>query len=270
MEHKCKVIAVANQKGGVGKTVTTINLGIGLAQKGKRVLLIDSDPQGNLTDALGWHEPENLQKTLTSVMTHLIKNIDMEWDYGILKQEEGVFLLPANIELAGMEVTLASVVCRELVLKKYIDLVRSHFDYILIDCMPSLGMMTINAFATADSVVIPVQTGYLPVKGLQQLIQTIKNIKRQINPTLNIEGILLTMVDERTVDARNVIQFVQEYYKDAIRVFDVKIPFSVRAAESNRLGKSIYAYDSKGKVAEAYRTLIGEVLEHAGTDIDNV
>lgn len=270
MEHKCKVIAVANQKGGVGKTMTTINLGIGLAQKGKKVLLIDSDPQGNMTDALGWHEPEKIHTTLTTVMTNLINNIDMEWDYGIMKQEEGVFLLPANIELAAMEVMLVSVVCRELILKKYIDIVRSHFEYILIDCMPSLGMMTINAFAAADSVVIPVQTGYLPVKGLQQLIQSIKNIKRQINPKLDIEGILLTMVDERTVDARNIIQFVQEYYKDSIRIFNVKIPFSVRAAESNRQGKSIYAYDSKGKVAEAYRTLIEEVLEHAGADINNV
>ena len=178
----CKIIAIANQKGGVGKTTTTSNLGIGLAKQGKRVLLIDADAQGSLTASLGFTEPDKLEETLATVMANIINDVEMEDDYGILRHEEGIDLMPGNIELSGLEVSLVNVMSRELVMRSYIEQVKDRYDYILIDCMPSLGMITINAFACADSILIPVQAAYLPVKGLEQLIKTIGKVKRQINP----------------------------------------------------------------------------------------
>lgn len=194
----CRVIVIGNQKGGVGKTTTTSNLGIGLAKQGKRVLLIDADAQGSLTASLGFQEPDKLDVSLATVMANIINEEDMEPDYGILKHDEGVDLMPGNIELSGLEVSLVNVLSRELVLRTYIEQQKDRYDYILIDCMPSLGMITINAFTCADSILIPVQAAYLPVKGLEQLIKTIGKVKRQINPKLEIDGILLTMVDNRT------------------------------------------------------------------------
>ena len=210
----CKVIAIANQKGGVGKTTTTSNLGIGLAKQGKRVLLIDADAQGSLTASLGFTEPDKLEKTLATVMANIINDEDMEDNYGILKHEEGIDLMPGNIELSGLEVSLVNVMNRELVMRSYIEQVKEQYDYILIDCMPSLGMITINAFACADSILIPVQAAYLPVKGLEQLIKTIGKVKRQINPKLSIEGILLTMVDSRTNYAKDISALLIENQKN--------------------------------------------------------
>ena len=234
----CKVIAIANQKGGVGKTTTTSSLGIGLAKQGKRVLVIDADAQGSLTASLGFTEP----------------------DYGILKHEEGIDLMPGNIELSGLEVSLVNVMSREIMLRSYVERVKDGYDYILIDCMPSLGMITINAFACADSILIPVQAAYLPVKGLEQLIKTIGKVKRQINPKLEIEGILLTMVDNRTNYARDITALLIETYGSRVRIFENSIPMSVRAAETSAEGVSIYEHDPKGKVAEAYQSLTKEVL----------
>lgn len=234
----CKVIVIGNQKGGVGKTTTTSNLGIGLAKKGKKVLLIDADAQGSLTASLGFQEP----------------------DYGILKHDEGVDLMPGNIELSGLEVSLVNVMSRELVLRTYIEQQKERYDYILIDCMPSLGMITINAFASADSILIPVQAAYLPVKGLEQLIKTIGKVKRQINPKLEIEGILLTMVDNRTNYAKDISALVVENYGSKVRIFENSIPMSVRAAEISAEGVSIYEHDPNGKVASAYQSLTEEVL----------
>ena len=178
----CRVIAIANQKGGVGKTTTTSNLGIGLAKQGKRVLLIDADAQGSLTASLGYTEPDRLEVTLATVMGHLINDEIVEPTEGILHHEEGIDLMPGNIELSGLEVSLVNVMSRERIMREYIGIVADYYDYILIDCMPSLGMITINAFSCADSILIPVQAAYLPVKGLQQLIKTIGKVKRQINP----------------------------------------------------------------------------------------
>lgn len=214
----CKVIAIANQKGGVGKTTTASNLGIGLAKKGKKVLLIDADAQGSLTASLGFKEPDNLEITLATLMVKLINDEEIEAGEGILQHEEGVDLVPGNIELSGLEVFLVNVMSRELILRSYVDIVRDNYDYILIDCMPSLGMITINAFACADSILIPVQAAYLPVKGLQQLIKTVGKVKRQINPKLKIEGILLTMVDSRTNYAKDICSMLKENYGSRVRM----------------------------------------------------
>ena len=246
----CKIIAVANQKGGVGKTTTTSNLGIGLAKQGKRVLLIDADAQGSLTASLGFTEPDKLEVTLASVMEKVINDEEMEPGYGILKHEEGIDLMPGNIELSGLEVSLVNVMSREIMMRSYMDMVKEQYDYILIDCMPSLGMITINAFACADSILIPVQAAYLPVKGLEQLIKTIGKVKRQINPRLEIEGILLTMVDNRTNYARDITALLIETYGSRVRIFENSIPMSVRAAETSAEGISIYQHDPKGRVAD--------------------
>jgi len=256
-QNNCRVIAIANQKGGVGKTTTTSNLGIGLARQGKRVLLIDADAQGSLTASLGYREPDKLDITLANVMGNIINEKEMDVEYGILRHEEGVDLMPGNIELSGIEVSLVNVMSRETVLRSYIEEQRSRYDYILIDCMPSLGMLTINA---ADSILIPVQAAYLPVKGLEQLIKTIGKVKRQINPRLEIEGILMTMVDSRTTYARDISKLLIENYGSRVRIFNSSIPMSVRAAEISAEGTSIYKHDPNGKVAKAYQSLTEEVL----------
>lgn len=259
----CKIIAIANQKGGVGKTTTTSNLGIGLAKQGKRVLLIDADAQGSLTASLGFKEPDKLEITLANVLANIINDEEMNTDYGILKHEEGIDLMPGNIELSGLEVSLVNVMSREVVLRSYVEMVKDRYDYILIDCMPSLGMITINAFACADSILIPVQAAYLPVKGLEQLIKTIGKVKRQINPKLEIEGILLTMVDSRTNYARDISAMLVENYGSKVRIFENSIPISVRAAEISAEGVSIFQHDPKGKVAGAYQSLTEEVITSA-------
>ena len=256
----CKVIAIANQKGGVGKTTTTSSLGIGLAKQGKKVLVIDADAQGSLTASLGFTEPDKLDVTLANVLEKVINDEEIEPDYGILKHDEGIDLMPGNIELSGLEVSLVNVMSRELVLRSYIEQVRDRYSYILIDCMPSLGMITINAFACADSILIPVQAAYLPVKGLEQLIKTIGKVKRQINPKLDIEGILLTMVDNHTNYARDITALLIETYGSKVRIFENSIPMSVRAAETSAEGISIYEHDPKGRVADAYQSLTKEVL----------
>ena len=259
-DKKCRVIAVANQKGGVGKTTTVGNLGIGLAKQGKKVLVIDADAQGSLTASLGFTEPDKLEISLANILENVINEAEMEAACGILKHGEGIDLMPGNIELSGLEVSLVNVMSRESVMRSYVESVRERYDYILIDCMPSLGMITINAFACADSILIPVQAAYLPVKGLEQLIKTIGKVKRQINRKLEIEGILLTMVDNRTNYARDIAALLIETYGSKVRIFENSIPMSVRAAETSAEGVSIYKHDPKGKVAAAYQSLTEEVL----------
>ena len=256
----CRVIAIANQKGGVGKTTTTSDLGIGLARQGKKVLLIDADAQGSLTASLGIREPDRLEITLATIMGNIINDEEIRSDYGILSHDEGVDFIPGNIELSGLETSLINVMSRETVLRTYIDLQRENYDYILIDCMPSLGMITINVFTCADSILIPVQAAYLPIKGLEQLIKTIGKVKRQINQKLEIEGILLTMVDNRTNYAKDISNLLIENYGSKVHIFENSIPMSVRAAEISAEGVSIYKHDPNGKVASAYKSLTKEVL----------
>ena len=254
-----KVIAITNQKGGVGKTTTTVNLGVGLAQEGKRVLLIDADPQGSLTLSLGFKNPDTLDVSLATVMDALIRDVEPEPGMGIIHHDEGIDLLPSNIELSGVETRLINTMSREFVLKSYLDTVRSRYDYILIDCMPSLGMMTINALVAADSIIIPSQPSYLSTKGLNLLLQSVSKVKRSINPKLRIDGILLTMVEGRTTNAKSIIDALRNGIGQNIRIFQAEIPHSVRATECSMNGVSIYSHDKNGKVASAYHALTKEV-----------
>lgn len=257
-----RVIAIANQKGGVGKTTTCVNLGIGLVRKGKRVLLIDADPQGNLAACLGIEEPDDLEVTIVNVLQKVVNDEPLDTTEGILHHKEGVDFLPANIELAGLETTLVNTMSREIVLRLYIDEIKDQYDYILIDCMPSLGMMTINALVAADSVLIPVESNYLPTKGLQQLIRTIGRVRRQLNPGLEIEGILLTKVNRTTNFAKDICSKLRDAYSNQVHFFYNCIPLSVRAAETSAEGKSIYLHDPDGAVAAGYAALTEEVLAY--------
>ena len=261
-KEMCKVIAIANQKGGVGKTTTTVNLGIGLARKGKRVVLIDADPQGSMTVSLGIDEPDKIEYSLANVLMDVVNEEEIDYAKIILKHEENIDFIPANIELAGLEVSMVNVMSRELVMKRFISNIKENYDYILIDCMPSLGMITINALVCANSVLIPVQASYLPVKGLQQLIKTISRVRRQINPELKIEGMVMTMVDMRSNYTKDILEALESTYGETIGIFDSRIPMSVRAAETSAEGKSIYIHDPRGKVAKSYEELTEEVLVH--------
>lgn len=257
----CKVIALTNQKGGVGKTTTAVNLGVCLSKQGKKVLLVDADAQANLTMSLGYPRPDDLPISLATIMQDIIDDKPFDVQKGILHHSEGVDLLPSNIELSGLEVRLINAISRERVLTTCINEVKKNYDYVLIDCMPSLGMLTINALAAADSVVIPTQPHYLSAKGLELLLRSVSKVRRQINPHLRIDGILMTMVMPRTNISKEVTALVRSAYGQNIKVFDAQIPHSIRAVEATAEGKSIFAYDKGGKVAAAYEQLGKEVAD---------
>lgn len=256
----CKVYSVCNQKGGTAKTTTSVNLGIGLARAGKKVCLIDADAQGSMTASLGFRQPDELEVTLATILGKVINEEEIPEGFGIIHHPECVDLLPGNIELAGMEVSLVNVMSRETILRQYIDTIRESYDAIIIDCTPSLGMLTINALASSDALIIPVQPAFLSAKGLEQLLMTISKVRRQMNRDLRIEGILFSMVDTRTNNARDNISFIRETYGGHINIFKECIPYSVRAAEASEEGVSIYRHDPRGKVAKAYENLAREVL----------
>ena len=263
MSTKATVIACVNQKGGTAKTTTCENLGAGLVMEGKKVLLVDFDPQASLTISLGYPKPEDLPVTVTDMMKNVVDEKEIRPEEGILHHEEGMDLMPSSIELSGMEVSLVNTISRETVLKEYLECVKRNYDFILLDCSPSLGMLTINAMAAADTLLIPVQASYLPAKGLEQLLQTVNKVRRQINPKLKIEGILLTMVDARTNDAKEISELIRNAYGGKIKVYETEIPRSVRASEISKEGTSIFKHDPGGKVAEAYRELTREVVKNA-------
>lgn len=257
----CKVIALTNQKGGVGKTTTAVNLGVCLSKQGKKVLLVDADAQANLTMSLGYPRPDDLPISLATIMQDIIDDKPFDVQKGILHHSAGVDLLPSNIELSGLEVRLINAISRERVLTTCINEVKKNYDYVLIDCMPSLGMLTINALAAADSVVIPTQPHYLSAKGLELLLRSVSKVRRQINPHLRIDGILMTMVMPRTNISKEVTALVRSAYGQNIKVFDAQIPHSIRAVEATAEGKSIFAYDKGGKVAAAYEQFGKEVAD---------
>ena len=246
-----RVIALANQKGGTGKTTTTVNLGIGLARLGKKVLLIDADPQGDLTTCLGWQDQDSLQTTLATVMGKIIRDEPFTADEGILHHSEDVDLMPANIELSDLEATLVNAMSREITLRTYVNEAKKNYDVVLIDCMPSLGMITINALAAAD---------YLPAKGMTQLIKNIARVKKRINPALKVDGVLLTLVDGRTNLARQTAEILRHTYGSVLKIYRSEIPVAIKAAETSAAGKSIYAYDNGSKAAQAYAEFSKEVL----------
>lgn len=260
-----KIIAIANQKGGVGKTTSTINIGVGLARLGKKVLLIDADSQGSLSVSLGISEPDSLDYTLSNILIDTINEIEPK-KQAILHHNEKIDFIAANVDLSGFEVQLVNVIGRETVLKQYIENLRSDYDYIIIDCMPSLGMITINALVCADTVLIPVQAAYLPIKGLQELIKTIGKVKRQLNSKLNIEGILITMVDNRTNYSKEIIKMLKDAYGQSIKIFDTVIPRSVKQEESPVSGNSIYSYAKNSKTAIAYEKIAEEIEQYKGDE----
>lgn len=256
-----KVIALVNQKGGVTKSTSTVNLAAGLAKAGNCVLVVDIDPQSNLTQMLGWQTPDELPISIATLMEKVVQDIPIASREGILSHHEGIDLMPSSIELSGMEVSLVNTMSRENVLKRYIQQVKRDYDYILMDCPPALGMLTINALTAADSVLIPVEAHYLSAKGLELLLQTVSRVKRNLNPSLSIDGILLTKAMERTNFCRDVIAQIREAYGDHLRVFRSVIPFAIKGAEISAEGKSIFEHDPHGKVAAAYASLTKEVLD---------
>lgn len=257
-----RVIAIANQKGGVGKTEVAGNLGVGIALSGKRVLVIDADPQGNLTSSLGIDNVDELENTLAAFIEREINENQISPEEYILHNEEGVDIMPCNIKLAGMDYMIMNAFSREHLLEAFVSQVRESYDYIMIDCSPSLNLVTVNVLTAADSVIIPVEASYLSMTGLQQLLTTIGSTKRKLNKKLEIEGIVINKVNTRTNHERDIIDKLREAYGSQIKVFDVMIPESVRAKECTAFGVSIYKHDPKGKVAKAFKELTKEVLEH--------
>lgn len=265
----CKVIAITNQKGGVGKTTTTFNLGVALAKEGKKVLVVDVDPQSNLTTYAGWYNEDELKYTLSDLMEQSMNDEEIKIKDSILHHKENIDLIPSSLNLSALENALAYAMSREYTLRNCLSVVKDEYDYILLDCQPSLGMLTINALASADSVIIPVQCEYFALRGMTDLFKIINKVRRQINPTLKIDGALLTLVDKRTNLSKEIQNQIKDNYGSILKLYDTHIPRAVKTAESTSSGGSVFTYDKSGVVAEAYSSFAKEVLDDGKRLIKN-
>ena len=248
-----RIISIANQKGGVGKTTTTVNLGASLAYMGKKVLLVDIDAQGNATSGMGIKKPDVSQD-----IYDVLVNEQSIQETILPSSRENLFIVPATLQLAGAEIELTSMMARESRLKIALKEVEAQYDYILIDCPPSLGHLTINAFTASDAILIPVQCEYYALEGLSQLLNTVRLVQKHFNPELEIEGVLLTMYDARTNLGAEVVEEVRRYFQE--KVYETIIPRNIRLSEAPSHGLSIVDYDLRSKGAEVYQALAKEVL----------
>ena len=256
---ECKVIACVNQKGGVGKSVTSTNLAVGLVQHGKEVLIVDCDSQASQTVSLGWREDE-LSVTLATLFAQQLERKPVYPFEVILHHAEGVDLLPSSIALSGLELRMVNATSREAMLRKLLQPLKVNYDFIILDCPPTLGMITVNALAAADSLIVPVQPEFLSVVGMTQLFDTVAEIREDINPGLKVDGVLITLANMRTVLARNSVEAIRAAYGGNLRVYPEAIPYSVKVKEASGAGKSIFTYEPNGKAAAAYESLVKEVL----------
>jgi len=260
------VYAVSNQKGGCGKTSLCLNLGASLARMGYKVLIVDCDPQANATMALGCQQPDELPVTLPHIMQEIIsaggraENSEILQKRDYILSAQGMDFVPSSIELTGLENILINTMSRENVLKKFISRVKETYDYVLIDCMPSLNFVTINALNAADRVIIPMQPQFFSAKGLEMLLTTIANVKENLNPDLMIQGTLFTMYNGRLKFHKEVLEIVTGAYGQYFRIFDTKIPMSVRVTETQARSQSIFDHDPKGRIAEGYTAFAKELI----------
>ena len=244
-------------------------MGVALAHSGRRVLLIDADPQGDLTTYMGWHNADNIPITLSTLMGRTMNDIDVNPKEAILHHDEGIDIIPTNLELASMEMSLVNAMSREFTMKNCIADIKNKYDYVLIDCMPSLGMITINALACSNKVIVPVQAEYLAAKGMGQLLKTIKRVQKQINPKLQVDGVLFTLVDKRTTLSKDVKEVLKASYGSYVDTYKTEIPKAINTAKSSSTGKSIFEYDKNSPVAKAYENFAKEVLFNDRTKAKN-
>lgn len=255
-----QIISVVNQKGGVGKTFTSVNIAIGLAWRGYRVLALDLDPQGSLSISLGLENPDSEDCSISTILQHMKNREEFDPKKCIRTHPEGIHFIPANIELVNTEIDLVSAWNREYLLGKYLDKLENDYDVVLIDCSPSLGLVTMNALACTNQLIIPIQAQYLSVKGMEQLLRTIGGVQEEFNQNLAISGVLVTMANTRTKEYKETYASLIEKYGGKIPIFETIIPHSTKAAETSKLGKSIFAHDPNGKISHAYADLITEMV----------